>query len=62
VTIACAFGGALSIAAAWFLWVTPAPPESARVLGVPTYDVGADAETGVASAFDAMKTAGLDGG
>jgi hypothetical protein len=62
VTIACALGGALSIAAAWFLWVTPVP-QDARALGVPVYDVGAgaDAETGVAS-IDAMKTAGLDGG
>jgi len=60
VTIACALGGALSIAAAWFLWVTPAP-QDARALGAPTVDVNADAETTTAS-LDAMKTAGLDGG
>jgi hypothetical protein len=59
VTLACAFGGVLSIAAAWFLWVTPAP-QDARALGVPVYDVGADAES--VAAIDAMKTAGLDGG
>jgi anti-sigma factor RsiW len=65
VSIACALGGALSIAAAWILWVSPVPPDAVRVLGAPTYDVGADAESGssnTTASLDAMRSAGLDGG
>lgn len=59
VSLACALGGALSIAAAWFLWVSPIPPDGMRTHGAPVVDVGADAET---ASLDAMKSAGLDGG
>ena len=68
VTFACALGGALSIAAAWFLWVSPMPHETQEglhVLGAPTHDVGGDAESGSGStaSLDAMRlSAGLDGG
>ncbi len=69
VTFACALGGALSIAAAWFLWVSPVPQDSVHVLGAPTHDVGADAESacGSTASLDARPSivgmsAGLDGG
>ena len=68
VTFACALGGALSIAAAWFLWVSPIPHETQEglhLLGAPTHDVGGDAESGSGStaSFDATRlSAGLDGG
>ena len=69
VTFACALGGALSIAAAWFLWVSPVPQmpqDGGHVLGAPAYDIGADAESGsgTTASLDAMRflSAGLDGG
>ena len=71
VTLACAVGGALSIAAAWLLWLSPGGGtmnSGEHALGAGAQDVAAhrdsylDDASGTTASLDARFRDGLDGG
>jgi anti-sigma factor RsiW len=68
VTIACALGGAVSLAAAWLLWISPGGAPAEHVHGAGGQDVAVhhdsylDDASGTTASLDARLRDGLDGG